>query len=72
LGRFRKYYWSDQIKEDEMGKACGTHGMVKTSCTIFVGKPEGKRQLGRLRHRWEDNTGMDLRDMGGELWTGCI
>jgi hypothetical protein len=27
---------------------------------ILVGKPEGKRPLGRLRHRWEDNIKMDL------------
>jgi hypothetical protein len=31
---------------------------------ILVGKPEGKRPLGRPRHRWEDNIKMDLRDIG--------
>jgi len=30
-----------------------------------VGKPEGKRPLGRPRRRWEDNIKMDLREMGG-------
>jgi hypothetical protein len=32
-----------------------------------VGKPEGKRPLGRLRRRWEDGIRMDLReiDLGG-------
>ena len=29
---------------------------------VLVGKPEGKRLLGRPRHRWEDNIKMDLRD----------
>jgi hypothetical protein len=29
-----------------------------------VGKPEGKRPLERLRHRWEDNIKMDLRETG--------
>jgi hypothetical protein len=29
-----------------------------------VGKPEGKRQLGRSRRRWEDNIKMDLQEMG--------
>jgi len=29
-----------------------------------VGKPEGKRQLGRPRCRWEDNTKMDLEEVG--------
>jgi hypothetical protein len=29
-----------------------------------VGKPEGKRPLGRPRHRWEDNIKMDLQEVG--------
>ena len=32
---------------------------------VLVGKPEGKRPLGRLRRRWEDNIKMDLQEMGG-------
>ena len=32
---------------------------------ILVGKPEGKRPLGRPRCRWEDNTKMDLQEVGG-------
>jgi len=31
---------------------------------VLVGKPEGKRPLGRLRHRWEDNIRMDLQEVG--------
>jgi hypothetical protein len=34
---------------------------------IFDGKPEGKRPLGRPRRRWEDNIGMDLREIGWEV-----
>jgi hypothetical protein len=34
---------------------------------ILVGKPEGKRPLGRLRRRWGDNIRMDLREIG---WGG--
>jgi hypothetical protein len=34
---------------------------------ILVGKPEGKRPLGRPRRRWEDNIKMDLREIG---WGG--
>jgi hypothetical protein len=30
----------------------------------FIGKPEGKRPLGRSWRRWEDNIGMDLRETG--------
>jgi hypothetical protein len=31
---------------------------------VLVGKPEGKRPLGRPRHRGEDNIKLDLREMG--------
>jgi hypothetical protein len=31
---------------------------------VLVGKPEGKRSLGRPRCRWEDGTKMDLREIG--------
>jgi len=31
---------------------------------VLVGKPEGKRPLGRRRHRWEDNIKMDLQEVG--------
>jgi len=34
---------------------------------ILLGKPEGKRSLGRPRRRWEDNIKMDLQEVGG----GC-
>ena len=34
---------------------------------VLVGKPEGKRPLGRPRRRWEDNIKMDLQKVGG----GC-
>ena len=31
---------------------------------VLVGKPEGRRPLGRPRRRWEDNIRMDLREVG--------
>jgi hypothetical protein len=34
---------------------------------ILVGKPEGKRPLGRPRRRWKDNIRMDLGEMGWEV-----
>jgi hypothetical protein len=39
-----------------------------------VGKPEGKRPLGRPRRRWVDNIKMDLREIGwdGVEWFGLI
>ena len=32
---------------------------------VLVGKPEGKRPLGRPRLRWEDDIKMDIREVGG-------
>jgi hypothetical protein len=37
---------------------------------VLVGKPEGKRALGKPRHRWEDNIKMDLQEVGCRAWTG--
>jgi hypothetical protein len=38
---------------------------------MLVGKPEGKRQLGRQRRRWVDNIKIDLTEIGWDgLWTG--
>jgi hypothetical protein len=38
-----------------------------------VGKPEGKRPLGRPRYRWEDNIKMDLQEVRLErAWTGLV
>jgi hypothetical protein len=38
---------------------------------ILVGKPEGKRPLGRPRRRWEDEIKMDLTEIGwGGVWSG--
>ena len=39
---------------------------------VLVGKPEGKRPLGRPRRRWEDNIRMDLQEvgLGYEGWIG--
>jgi hypothetical protein len=42
-------------------------GEMRNAYRILVGKPEGKRPLGRPRHRWVDNIKMDLREVG---WDG--
>jgi hypothetical protein len=47
-----------------VGRTCSTHGEKRTAYRILVGKPEGKRLLGRCRHRWEDNIKMDLIAIG--------
>jgi hypothetical protein len=38
----------------------------------LVGKPEGKRLLGKPRLKWENNIKMDLRGIGGVVFTGFI
>jgi hypothetical protein len=57
----------NQVKEDEIGRACSTNGGTRNAYRILVGKPEGKRPLGRPRRRWVDNIKMDLREIG---WDG--
>jgi hypothetical protein len=37
-------------------------GQARKMYKVLVGKPEGKRPLGRQRHRWEDGIRMDLRE----------
>jgi hypothetical protein len=59
-----KYYYADQIKENEVGGACGTHGRGENVYGVLMGKPEGKRPLGRPRRGWDDGIRMDLREIG--------
>jgi hypothetical protein len=42
-------------------------GEKRNAYTILVGKPDGKRPLGKPRRRWVDNIKVDLREMG---WYG--
>ena len=45
-------------------------GETRDVYRVLVGKPEGKRALGRPRCRWEDNIKMDLQEVGcvGMAW----
>jgi hypothetical protein len=54
------------IKSRRMRWARHVARMVKkrNAYRLLVGKPEGKRPLGRPRHRWVDNIGMDLGEVG--------
>jgi len=61
------------IKSRRMGWAghVARMGEERGVCRVLVGKPEGKRPLGRPRHRWVDNIGMDLQEVGcGVDWAG--
>jgi hypothetical protein len=50
-----------EVKEDEMGRTCIAYGEQRNAYRILMGKAEGKKPLGRPRHRWEENIKMDLR-----------
>jgi hypothetical protein len=52
------------VKEDEMGRACSSHGDKRNEHRILVGKLEGKRPLGKPRRRWVDNIKIYLREIG--------
>ena len=49
-----------------MGGACSVYGEGRGVYRVLVRKPEGRRPLGRPRHRWEDDIRMDLREVGCE------
>ena len=51
----RRMRWTGHVAR--MGELRGVY-------RVFVGKPEGKRPLGRRRRRWKDNIKMDLQEVG--------
>jgi hypothetical protein len=61
VNKSRRLRWAGHVAR--MGEGRGVY-------RVLVGRPEGKRPLGRRRHRWEDNIKMDLREMGidGANW----
>jgi hypothetical protein len=61
--------YSVQMKKNGMGRLYSTHGVRRFACKVFMGKPSGERSLGRSRHRWQDNTKMDLKkwDLGHRM-----
>jgi hypothetical protein len=54
-------------------QACNTHERKRNNIyRVLVANPEGKRQLGRPRRRWENNIKVDLRGTDGLEWTKFI
>jgi hypothetical protein len=55
-----------------MGGPCSTNGEKRNAYRLLVGKPEGKRPLGRPRRRWVDGIRMDLGEVGWAVvdWIG--
>jgi hypothetical protein len=56
------------VKEDEMGRACCTKWEKMNAYRTLVGKPKGKRPLGRTRRRWVENTKVELREIERIGW----
>lgn len=65
----QEYYLSDQIKEDEIGRAYGTYGAEVKVYSILVEKFEARRPFVSPRHRWEANKRIDLKEIDGRAWT---
>ena len=51
-----------------MARACGTHWEKKYAYRLLVVKPEGKRPLSRLRHRWENKIKIYYNEIELEGW----
>jgi hypothetical protein len=53
-----------------VGGTCSTHGEGRSFYRVLVRRSKGKSQLGRPRHRWEDNVKMGLTEKGtdGANW----
>jgi hypothetical protein len=71
---FTEYCYGDKSKEYEVGGTCVTHGEGRGVYRVFVGKLEGKRPLGRPRHRWKYNIKIDFRETGidGTKWIRLV
>jgi hypothetical protein len=60
------------IKEDEWAGHVARMGDMRNAHKILVGKHERERSIGKPWRIWKDNIKMDLREMVGNMWTGCI
>jgi hypothetical protein len=54
----------DKIERNVMGRHVGHMGERRGVYRVLVGKPEGRRPLGRPSLRWEDNSKMDVQEVG--------
>jgi len=59
-----KYCSGDKIENNAMGGHVAFMGERRGVYRFLVGKPDGKRRLGRLGRRWEDNLKMELQEVG--------
>jgi hypothetical protein len=62
-----KYHSGDQGKKTEMDRTCSTYGESRGAYRVLVGKPGGRKPLGKRRRRWEDNIKMDFKKWGWSM-----
>jgi hypothetical protein len=71
VGLLAQYCSVDEIQNHEIGGTCSTYGGEGRGVySVLVGKPEGKKPLGRPRRRREDNIKMNFRKWDVGAWTG--
>jgi hypothetical protein len=63
-----KYHSGDQVKKTEMGRTCGTDGERRGAYRALVGKPEGRRPLGRPRGWVGGVDWIDLAQVRDRWW----
>jgi hypothetical protein len=51
-------------RKDDMRRVRSTYWKRRGACKVLVGKPQGKKPLGRTRHRWIDNITMNIQRIG--------
>jgi hypothetical protein len=65
-----KYYWADQVMGLRWAGHVASMGHERKLYKVLMGKPEGKRALGRPRRGWEDGIIMDLGRLARSVWSG--
>jgi hypothetical protein len=59
----RLMFCTAEIEKNETGGACSRYGERRGVYRVLLGKHEGKKPLGRMRCRWEDNIKMDVQEV---------
>jgi len=72
VNTLNKYYSGDQIENNGMGGACGTHGGRRGAYRVLLGRPDGKKPLGSRTQRCEGNIKMNLEEVGWGTWNELI
>ena len=72
LSRPHQLLFGNEIKKTDMGRACSTNGERRGAYRDLVGKPDGRRPLGRHRRRWEDNNKIGFLKVEWGAWGSVV